>query len=100
MLPPRLPALPPSPVRLGDLILLAVLVVVSVFAIPLLLTVFRPETDFAALPVTVGLLVGQSVLMLFFTYGAMAWAWPTSACARPTTAGTVSPSASACSACR
>ncbi len=68
MLPPRLPALPPSPVRLGDLILLAVLVVVSVFAIPLLLTVFRPETDFAALPVTVGLLVGQSVLMLFFTW--------------------------------
>lgn len=68
MLPPRLPALPPSPVRLRDVILLALLVVVSVFALPLLLTIFRPETDFAALPVTVGLLVGQSVLMLFFTW--------------------------------
>ena len=68
MLPPPLPSLPPSPVRLRDLLLLAVLVVVSVFAIPLVITIFAPETDFSGLPVVVGLFVGQSVLMLFFTW--------------------------------
>lgn len=68
MLPPRLPPLPPSPVRVLDLLLLAVLVVFSVFALPLALTIFRPEVNLAALPVTVGLLVSQSLLMLFFTW--------------------------------
>lgn len=68
MLPPRLPALPPSPVRLRDLLLLAVLVVVSVFALPLTITIVSPETELTALPMTVALLVSQSLLMLFFTW--------------------------------
>lgn len=68
MLPPRLPPLPPSPVRLRDLLLLAVLVVVSVFALPLTITIASPETELTALPMTVALLVSQSLLMLFFTW--------------------------------
>ena len=68
MLPPRLPSLPPSPVRLRDLLLLAVLVVVSVFAIPLVITIVAPQAKLTGLVPVIGLFVGQSVLMLFFTW--------------------------------
>jgi membrane protease YdiL (CAAX protease family) len=68
VLPPPLPPLPPSPVRFRDLLLLAVLVVISVFAIPLVLTLFAPDVNLAGLGAVVGLFVGQSVLMLFFTW--------------------------------
>lgn len=68
MLPPRLPPLPSSPVRFRDLLLLGVLVVVSVFALPLAITLFAPEAELDGLLLTVGFLVTQSVLMLFFTW--------------------------------
>lgn len=68
MLPPRLPPLPPSPLRFRDLLLLVVIVAASIFTLPLLLTLFAPGTDFTALPVVAGLFVGQSALMLFLTW--------------------------------
>ena len=67
-LPPRLPPLPPLPVRARDLALLLVLVVAGVFLLPGVIAVFAPDAALYGLLAVVALFVIQSALMLLLTW--------------------------------
>jgi len=68
LLPPRLPPLPPLPVRARDLALLLALIAASLFAVPNLVAALWPGRALSGLWPVLALFVGQSFLFLFFTW--------------------------------
>jgi membrane protease YdiL (CAAX protease family) len=68
LLPPRLPPLPPLPVRARDLALLLVLILASVIAIPTVASLLRPDVRLSGLFAVMVLFVVQSLAMLFLTW--------------------------------